>query len=269
MAEKARREAALGASVGERAAAELGHAAEAMALETLRTDLTGERALVGHVIGMHLCLPAGHFHGPRETPALIYLFADALAIRPTDDAPMSTIPIFGLHMVLPPLAVARWLYKAGRIEHANLDLVKDAARFAATIAQWNVDDFAEADEKLEVHRLSDMGGPVHVYGHLGFANVLLLLSDGRLVRLKSALPSSSEAYVKLWELFSQVTWPHGLSTTPPVEAPEPATNEAPERAANEAPEPEHDPAEAGTTGGAHSGPQEETGCSQAAGPRVQ
>lgn len=197
--------------------AQLGHAAQAMTLEIVPTGLDGERALVGHVLGMHLALPASHLHGPREAPAFIYLFADALAVRPTDDAPMSTVPLFGLHMVLPPVAVARWVYKAGRIEHANLDLVKDAQRFADSLPQWTVDDFAEADPKLEVHWTRDLTGPIHVYEHMGFANVSAPAPDGRHIHLKSALPVSSDAFVKLWHLFTYVTWPQGLSTEVPAE----------------------------------------------------
>lgn len=212
-----RRQAAVGANAGARAAAQLGHATEAMALEIVPTRLTGDRALVGHVLGMHLDLPVSHLHGPREAPTLLYLFADAVAVRPTDDAPMSTVPIFGLHMVVPPLAIARWVYKAGRVEHANLDLVKDAQRFADSLAQWTVDDFAEADPKLEVHRTKDAAGPIHVYEHLGFTNVWIPAVEGRPVRLKSALPTSSDAFVTLWQLFALVSWPNGLSTDVPVD----------------------------------------------------
>jgi hypothetical protein len=207
-----RRDAAVGEEEAGRVASELGQAAEAMVLEVVRTRLTGERALVGHVLGMHLVIPASHLHGPREAPALIYLFADALAFRPTDDAPMSTVPIFGLHMVLPPLAVARWVYKAGRIEHANLDLVEDEQRFADSLADWTVDDLAEADPKLEVFRLADLPGNLHVYEHLGYANIWLPVADGRPAHLKSALPATSDAFVKLWQLFTLVHWPNGLST---------------------------------------------------------
>lgn len=221
--ENLRREAAAGTKAGERAAAELGHAAEAIALEIVPTGLSGDRALVGHVLGMHLAFPASHLHGPREAPALLYLFADALAIRPTGDAPMSTIPLFGLHMVLPPVAVARWVYKAGRTEHANLDLVKDAQRFADSLAQWTVDDFADADPKLEVHRAADLAGPLHVYEHLGYAHLSVPIPTGRPIHLKSALPTSSNAFVKLWQLFALVTWPTGLSTETPAEAREEST----------------------------------------------
>jgi hypothetical protein len=206
-----RQGAAAGASAGGRAAAELGQAAQATALEIVATGLDGERALGGHVLGMHLDLPANHLHGPRQAPALLYLFADALAIRPTEDAPMSTIPLFGLHMVLPPVAVARWVYKAGRIEHANLDLVKDSQRFADSIAQWTVDDFAQADPKLDVHRTADLPGSLHLYEHLAYAHLSIPVSGARPVHLKSALPVSPNAFVKLRQLFTLVTWPHGLS----------------------------------------------------------
>ena len=211
-----RREAAAGKHGEEHAAVELGHAARATALEIVPTGLDGARALVGHVLGMHLSLPAEHFHGPRQAPALLYLFADALAIRPTGDAPMSTVPMFGLHMVLPPVAVARWVYKAGRVEHANLDLVKDAERFASSIAEWTVDDFLEADPTLEVHRTAELAGPLHVYEHLGFAHITVPAAEGRPVHLKSSLPVSSESFVKLWQLFALVRWPQGLSTEVPT-----------------------------------------------------
>jgi hypothetical protein len=210
-----RRDAAGGATLGARAAAEVGEATEAMALEIVPTGLVGERVLVGHALGMHLSVPASGFHGPRESPALVYLFADALAVRPTDDAPMSTVPVLGLHMVLPPLAIARWIYKAGRVEHANIDLVKDAQRFADSFAQWTVDDFAAADTKLQVHRASDLPGPLHVYEHLGFANVRVPVQGGGTDHLKSALPVTSDAFVRLWKLFALVNWPAGLSTEVP------------------------------------------------------
>ncbi len=218
-----RREAAVGVAAGGHVAAQLGHAAGAMALEIVPTGLRADRALVGHVLGMHLAIPASHLHGPRESPALLYLFADALAVRPTDDAPMSTVPLFGLHMVLPPVAIARWAYKAGRTEHANLDLVEEAQHFASSLDQWTVDDFAEADPKLQVHRTGDLGEPFHVYEHLGYAHLSIPIPDGRPTRLKSALPVSSNAFVKLWQLFTLVSWPHGLSTevpSSPAEAPE-------------------------------------------------
>ena len=207
-----RRDAAAGEKAGERATAKLGQAAQAMALEIVPTGLRNDRALVGHVLGMHLDLPASRLHGPREAPALLYLFADALAIRPTDDAPMSTIPLFGLHMVLPPAAIAHWVYKAGRIEHANLDLVKDEQRFADSLAQWTVDDFQVVDPKLEVCRTKDLPLPLHVYEHLGYAHLWVPRPDGRPIHLKSALPASSGVFVKLWQLFTLVKWPQGLTT---------------------------------------------------------
>ena len=144
---------------------------------------------------------------------------------------MSTVPILGLHMVLPPLAVARWLYKAGRIEHANLDLVKDAQRFADSLAGWTVDDFAEADAKLQVYRSADVKGPLHVYEHLGFANLWVppTTMEGRPVRFKSALPATSDAFVKLWQLFSLVHWPRGLRTDVPAHAHGPPTSQSSER----------------------------------------
>ncbi len=211
-----RREAAAGAAAGARLGGELGHAAEAIALEIVPTPLHGSRALVGHVLGMHLTIHAGGLHGPREAPSLLYLFHDAVAIRPADDAPMSTVPVFGLHMLLPPLAIARWVYKASRVEHANLDLVEDVQRFSDSLAKWTVDEFSEADAKLEVHRVADIAGPLHVYEHLGFANISIPVVQGRPVHLKSALPVTSDAFVKLWQLFALVSWPNGFSTEVPL-----------------------------------------------------
>jgi hypothetical protein len=216
MTQKLRRDVAAGTEKEQHAAVELGHAARAIALTIVPTGLDGARALVGHVLGMHLTLPAGHLHGPRQAPALVYLFADALAIRPTDDAPMSTVPMFGLHMVLPPAAVAHWVYKAGRIEHANLDLVKEEERFSSSIAQWTIDDFLEADPKLQMYRAAELTGALHVYEHVGFANLTVPVADGRPVRLRSSLPVSSESFVQLWQLFTLVHWPQGLSTRVPA-----------------------------------------------------
>jgi hypothetical protein len=213
--------AAQGEAEGARAAAELGHAAEALHLEVVPTGLQGRRALVGHVLGMHLLFSAEGLHGPREAPAFVYLFSDALAVRPTGDAPMSTVPVFGLHMVLPPVAVARWLYKAGRIAHANIDLVKDLDKFEASLADWTVDDFAEADPKLEVYRAAEMDGPLHVYQHLGFARVAVPTPGGRLVRLKSGLPVTGDAVGRLQGLFGAVEWPNGLNTDAPPGGHEP------------------------------------------------
>ncbi|MDA8068414.1 MAG: hypothetical protein M0T77_07365 [Actinomycetota bacterium] len=193
------------AGAGERAATELGKAAQATALQVVTTGLGGERVLVGHVLGMRLSLPASHLHGPREVPALLYLFADALAIRPTDDAPMSAIPLPGLHMVLPPAAVAHWVYKAGRIEHANLDLVEDEQRFADSIAEWTVDDFAQADPKLEVHTTADLPGPLQLYEHLAYAHLSVPVTGTRPVHLKSDLPVTPSAFAALQELFARVS----------------------------------------------------------------
>ena len=196
-------------------AGELEQAAVSLHLQVLLTGLQGERALVGHAMGMHLLLHAEGIHGPRETPVLVYLFADAMAIRPTDDAPMSTVPMFGLHMVLPPLAVARWLYKTGRIAHANVELVKDARHFQDSVADWTVDDFAEADPKLQVLRVTDIDGPVHAYEHLGYARLWVPVRGRRPARLKSALPTTSEASTRLEDLLLAASWPNGLSTEVP------------------------------------------------------
>ena len=210
-----RRQAAVGAAAGMEAATKLGRAAQALHLEVVATGLRGQRVLVGHVLGMHLDLRAGGLHGPRQTPAVVYLFADALAVRPSDDAPMSTVPLLGLHMVFPPLAVTRWLYKAGRIEHANLDLVKVAGAFEATLPSWTVDDFAEADPKLEVHRGDSLVGPVQVYQHLGFAHLSLPVPGRPPLRLQSTLPPTAEGFTQLWELWNAVAWPQGITMKPP------------------------------------------------------
>ncbi|MGH9101186.1 MAG: hypothetical protein ACRDV8_13285 [Acidimicrobiales bacterium] len=225
MAGDLRHEAAAGLAAGGHAAVQLGHAAAAMTLEIVPTGLSGDRVLVGHVLGLHLAVPASHLHGPREAPVLLYVFADALAIRPTDDAPMSTIPLFGLHMLLPPVAIAHWAYKAGRTEHANLDLVEDAQRFADALPRWTVDEFGDADPRLEVHRSNDLPGPLSVYEHLGYARLSVPTPNGHPVRLKSALPVSSEEFVKLWQLFTLVTWNNGVSTETPAEAHEEAIGE--------------------------------------------
>jgi hypothetical protein len=217
------RKAAAGAEVGAREASVLGKAAGAMRLEAGGTGLHGDRVLVGHVLGTHLVLPAGGFHGPRQTPAVVYLFADALAVRPSDDAPMSTVPLFGLHMLFPPLAVTRWLYKAGRIEHANVDLVEVTKEFEDAISEWTVDDFAVADPKLEVHRLESLAGPVHVYERLGFAHLWLPVTDAHPLRLKSTLPAPAEAFTSLWELCQAVAWPAGITMEAPSGADEEPT----------------------------------------------
>jgi hypothetical protein len=220
---KLERQATAGAAEGARTASALGKAAEAMRLEVISTGLRGDRVLVGHVLGTHLVMPAGGLHGPRQTPAVVYLFADALAVRPSDDAPMSTVPLFGLHMLFPPVAVTRWLYKAGRIEHANLDLVSVAREFEAAIVDWTVDDFADADPKLQVHRFDSVVGPVHVYDRLDFAHLWVPVSTGHPVHLKSTLPAPAEAFTALWEMFHAMNWPAGISMdAPPGGGGEPA-----------------------------------------------
>jgi hypothetical protein len=218
-----RQQAAVGVAAGARAAAKLGKAAEALHLEVVDTGLHGERHLVGHVLGMHLDVRAGGIHGPRQTPAVVYLFADALAVRPSDDAPMSTIPLLGLHMVFPPLAVTHWLYKTGRIEHANLDLVEVASTFESALPSWTVDDFAEADPRLEVHLCSSLEAPVHVYERGGFAHLWVPLPGRESLHLQSSLPPTPEAFAKLWELFGKVLWPQGVT----MDAPHGAAGEGP------------------------------------------
>ena len=210
-----RRRAAAGATASAHAAIEAGRATEALHLEVVPTGLRGPRVLVGHALGTHLELRAGGLHGPRQTPAVVYLFADALAVRPSDDAPMSTVPLLGLHMVFPPLAVTRWLYKAGRIEHANIDLVEVADAFEAALPTWTVDDFAEADPKLDVHRGDSLDGPIHVYEHLGFAHLWVPVPDRPPLRLQSTLPATPEAFAKLWDLCNAVVWPQGVTMEMP------------------------------------------------------
>jgi hypothetical protein len=205
----------LGAATGARAAAQLSDTAAGLRLEVVATGLKGERVLIGHAQGMHLLLPAEGVHGPREAPALVYLFGDALAIRPTDDAPMSTVPLYGLHMILPPVAVGRWLYKSGRIAHANFDLARDAQHLEESLPAWTVDDFAEADEKLTVYRASALTGPLHVFEHLGYARLWADLPGTRPLRMKSALPAGSETFGHLESLFRKVDWPHGVTTALP------------------------------------------------------
>jgi hypothetical protein len=213
-----RQRATRGGAEGAHAAAELGHAAQALHLQVVTTELEGDQVLRGHVLGLRLLMHAEGLHGPRETPVLVYLFADALALRVTDDAPMSTVPLLGLHMVLPPLAVAHWLYKAGRVTHANVDLAKDAERFEESLAGWTVDDFAEADAKLQVYRLQEVEASAHVYQQLAFAHLWIPVHGARPVRLKSALPPGADAFGQLARLFESVPWPHGMSAKPPVTA---------------------------------------------------
>lgn len=220
------RQAAGGVAAGAQAAQALGRATESMRLEATATGLRGDRVLAGHVLGTHLVLPAQGLHGPRQTPVVAYLFADAVALRPSDDAPMSTVPLFGLHMVFPPLAVTRWLYKAGRIEHADLDLVEVTRQFEAAIPGWTVDDFAGADPKLQVHRTAELGGPAHVYQRLGFAHLWLPVPGARPVRLKSTLPAPAEAFTRLWDLCRAVSWPRGITMEAPGGGDEPSDDDA-------------------------------------------
>ena len=218
-----RREAAAGVAAGAHEASNLGRAAGEVHLQSVATGLEGGRVLFGHVLGTHVELKAGGLHGPRQIPAVVYLFADALAVRPSDDAPMSTVPLLGLHMVFPPAAVTRWLYKAGRIEHANLDLVEVADTFEAALPAWTVDDFAEADPKLEVLRSDSFDGPLHVYEHLGFAHLWAPVPDRPPMHLKSTLPPTPEAFAKLWQLCGTVAWSHGVTMEVPHGADTPGT----------------------------------------------
>jgi hypothetical protein len=212
-----------GGTAGAEAVGKLGTATEALRLEIVETGLHGDRALAGHALGMRLLIPAEGVHGPRETAALLYLFGDALAVRPTDDSPMSAVPLYGLHIVMPHVAVARWVYKAGRTAHANVDLAKEEQDVEGSLASWTVDDFRAADDKLQVFVLTDLTGPVHLYQHLGLVRLAFAPGGGRPVRLKSALPESSTAYVRLWELFAKVVGPDRLTDQPPGEQDPPAT----------------------------------------------
>ncbi len=215
--------AAKAGGVAAKAGGAVGEAAEALRLEIVETKLEGPRALVGHVLGMRLLIPAEGVHGPRETAALLYLFADAIAIRPTDDAPMSAVPLYGLHIVMPHVAVARWMYKAGRTAHANIDLAKDERGVEASLAEWTVDDFRQADDKLQVFMRSDIQGQVHLYEALGLVHLALQPAAGRMVRLKSSLPEPQSAYQHLWNVFAEVVGPAGLTVDkPPKEHDQPS-----------------------------------------------
>lgn len=203
-------------TVGTQAATAVGASAEALHLEVVTTDLAGARALAGHVLGMRLLIPPEGIHGPREAPALLYLFRDALAIRPTDDAPMSAIPLYGLHLVMPHVAVAHWVYKAGRTVHADLDLARQEEDFEAALPRWTADDFHEATAKLQVHPTAQIAGPVRLYEHLGFVWLTVPATGRPPVRLKSSLPESAAAYVRMWKLFDSVPWPQGLTMEEPA-----------------------------------------------------
>jgi hypothetical protein len=205
-----------GSAVGAKAVGKLSEATEALRLEVVETKLEGERALVGHALGMRLLIPAEGIHGPRETAALLYLFGDAIAVRPTDDSPMSAVPLYGLHIVMPHVAVARWIYKTGRTAHANVDLAKEEQSVEGSLATWTVEDFRRADGKLQVFSVGELAGPVHLYQHLGLVRLAFAVSGGPVVRLKSALPEASGSYQRLWDLFGKVVGPSGLTIDPPA-----------------------------------------------------
>lgn len=202
--------------VGAEAVNTVGEATEALRLEVVETKLEGPRVLVGHTLGMRLLIPAEGIHGPREAASLLYLFHDSIVIRPTDDAPMSAIPLYGLHIVMPQVAIARWAYKAGRTAHANIDLEKDEREVEASLVDWTVDDFRKADDKLQVFMLAEIPGFVHLYQHLGLVRLAFEAPGGRLVRMKSALPESSTAYRRLWDLFVEAFSPAKLTMDPPT-----------------------------------------------------
>lgn len=209
-----------GAQRGDAAGAHLlgtaAHAEEALHVEIVETSLTTPRALVGHVLGMRLLIPAEGVHGPREAPALLYLFGDALAIRPTDDAPLSTVPLYGLHIVLPHVAVARWAYRTGRIAHANLDLERDDRDVEPDLRKWTVDDFRAADDKVQVLEAAALPAPIHVYQGLGLVHLTVPVTGKPQIRLKSALPEPAATFAHVLELFSKVQWAHGVSTERPA-----------------------------------------------------
>ena len=96
--------------------------------------------------------------------------------------------------------------------------MEDEQRFADAIAEWTVDDFAQADPKLDVHRAADLPGALHVYERLAYAHLSVPVSGPRPVHLKSALPVSASAFTALHELFTRVSWPHGLSDEAAAEA---------------------------------------------------
>jgi hypothetical protein len=211
-----RREAAAAAGASARTAATLAQAAAAVHLEVTATGLAGDRVLLGHVVGLHQELRAGGLHGPRQVPAVVYVFADALAVRPSDDAPMSSVPLLGLHLLLPPLAVTHWLYKAGRTEHAEVDLVEVAAQLEAALPHWTADDLGEADPKVQVLQLAELDGPAYLYAELGFAHLVVPTPGGPPHRLRSTLPATPEAFARLWELCAAARWPGRLQMTAPA-----------------------------------------------------
>jgi hypothetical protein len=201
-----------------KAAGVVDEAGEALRLEVVDTKLQGPRALVGHVLGMRLLIPAEGIHGPREAAALLYLFADAIAIRPTDDAPMSAVPLYGLHIVMPHVAMARWMYKTGRTAHANIDLEKEEHDVEASISKWTVDDFRQDDPKLQVFMVRDLEAETHLYHDLGLVRLAFKTSSGPLVRLKSALPETQGTYQRFWDLLQRVVGPARLTVDKPERA---------------------------------------------------
>lgn len=204
-------------TAGSKAADIVGETTDALRLEVVDTKFQEPRALVGHALGMRLLIPAEGIHGPRETAALLYLFRDAIGIRPTDDSPMSAVPLYGLHIVMPHVAVARWLYKTGRTAHANIDLSRDEKEVEASLEKWTVDDFIQADPKLQALMVADLSGPVHLYQHLGLVHLAIEVSGRPVVRLKSAFPESADSYRRLWDLFATVVAPAHLTIDPPRE----------------------------------------------------
>lgn len=203
--------------VSAKAASKVGEATEALRLEVVETKLEGPRVLIGHALGMRLLIPAEGIHGPRETASLLYMFRDSIAIRPTDDAPMSAVPLYGLHIVMPHVAIARWAYKAGRTAHANVDLEKDEKEVEASLSAWTVDDFRQADDKLQVFMLAEIAGPVHLYQHLGLVRLAFEVPEKRLVRMKSALPETSAAFRRLWDVFGKELSSDKLTMDPPAD----------------------------------------------------
>lgn len=204
-----------GDAAGARAAGSAAHAAQELHVEVVETSFDGPRALVGHLLGMRLLIPASGIHGPREAPALLYLFRDALAIRPTDDAPLSAVPLYGLHIVLPHVAVARWVYRTGRIAHADLDLAREEQTVEADLRSWTVDDFRAADEKLQVWEAASLPAALHVYQHMGLVYLVVPVAAGAPVRLKSTLPESAAIFARVLELFSKLPWAQGVTTERP------------------------------------------------------
>lgn len=216
-----------GDPAGARTVSAATQAARELHVEAIETSLDGPRALVGHLLGMRLLIPASGIHGPREAPALLYLFGDALAIRPTDDAPLSAVPLYGLHIVLPHIAIARWAYRAGRIAHADLDLARADRSVEPDLRTWTVDDFRAADDELQVFPIATLPASLHLYQHLGLVRLAVPTDQGEPVRLKSTLPEPASTFAHVLELFSKLHWAHGISTERPEHAPDAEPDAAP------------------------------------------